>query len=235
MKLIFVDTETTSVKDDARLVQLAYTIEDMPSIESSLFRPPTPISYSAMSVHGITNDDVTELPSFAGSQNATTFITELSSRIFVSHNAPFDIMVLGHEGVTVGWSICTLAVATWVLPEAESYGLHPLRYQFDLEAGAGRAHDAAFDVAVLKELFYYLLTRIKDTKPAITEKEALFEMVKLTRRGRLLRTCYFKPHKGVPWEQLAKIEPSFCRWVISRGFDDETISSVRYWLEKARG
>lgn len=68
MQIILLDTETTSIEPDARLVQLAYKNLATGETLNEYFKPPIPISYGSMAVHHITHEMVADKPAFIGSK-----------------------------------------------------------------------------------------------------------------------------------------------------------------------
>lgn len=100
MNLLFLDTETTDkLENGGRLVQLAYKTSGTKKCEVYYFKPPTPISVEAMSVHHITNEMVENKPAFSDSSAVTTLQFGLDNYIMVAHNAPFDVEILKREGL----------------------------------------------------------------------------------------------------------------------------------------
>jgi exodeoxyribonuclease X len=212
-KLIFLDTESTDNTEDSRLTQLAYKNFNTKEIFNEYFRPPVPISISAMSVTHITNKMVSDKPVFENSKQRDRLIEILSDHILVAHNAPFDIMILRNEGVNVSTSIDTLRIARHLI-ESESYKLQYLRYLLDIDIKA-TAHDALCDVYVLEQLFYHLedLMKLKygiNSRPEIIEK-----MKELSIQPVLMPVFNFGKYRGRTFEEVARIDRRYLEWLYS--------------------
>src|SRR5436309_1672734 len=100
-----VDCETTGVGPDTdEIVSLALVLLDNNGVEinrfSSLVRPSAPIPSAASALHGIHDEDVIDAPTFA--QLAEPLLRLLGGRVFVAHNASFDLAMLQHAFARVG-------------------------------------------------------------------------------------------------------------------------------------
>ncbi|HYS36513.1 MAG TPA: 3'-5' exonuclease [Pseudonocardiaceae bacterium] len=128
---------------------------------SWLVRPPEPITWQATRVHGITNQEVADLPGIDAV--AEDIRAHLGSAVVVAHNAPIDLDVLTRE--LPGWQpaavVDTLKVARLRLPGQASYRLGALVDAFhlarDLPTGL-RPHRASYDALVTARLFVHLAT-----------------------------------------------------------------------------
>lgn len=235
MKLIFLDTETTSVApvngNQPRLVSLGFQLseEDKPTV--AYFNPPTPITYSAMGVHGITHEMVADRPLFEGHEIHKWLTGEIPQRILIAHNAEFDVGILKNEGITnIPFTICTMKVASWILKDAEGHSLSSLRYQYKLPVDGHSPHDVGFDVVMLTQLFKYLFDTMQALHPEKDERTILADMATMSKIPRLQKQAYTKKHKGKTWEQVAREDPDYMRWMMTTDFDLETMFSVQYWL-----
>lgn len=128
---------------------------------SWLVRPPEAITWQATRVHGITNQEVADLPGIdAVAQDVRA---HLDGVVVVAHNAGIDVDVLTRE--LPGWQpdavVDTLKLARVRLPGRPSYRLGALVDAFDLarELPTGlRPHRAAYDALVTARLFLHLAT-----------------------------------------------------------------------------
>ena len=95
MRALFLDTETTDIGADARLVQLAYKNALTGEEVSAYFKPPVDISYGSMAVHHITNKMIADKPEFKESTDDIYLQKVLTNPefIFVAHNAKYDIPI----------------------------------------------------------------------------------------------------------------------------------------------
>ncbi|MCF4123006.1 3'-5' exonuclease [Antribacter sp. KLBMP9083] len=125
-----------------------------------LVRPPSPITWQARAIHGISDADVATAPTI--DQIADDVRTVLQDAVVVGHNVHVDLDVLTRS--LPGWQplerIDTLRLArrTWRLP---SYRLGALVEHRHLDAGlpAGlRPHRADYDALVTARLLVDLAT-----------------------------------------------------------------------------
>ena len=134
--------------------------------------------YGVMAVHGITEEDVADKPSFWDTDTAkllNSLNTEKS--VVIAHNAKFDIDMAKKEGIEwKGYVIDTFRCAKHLL-KSESYAMQYLRYSLGLYKSEKdeeyhalvaqfgdmmNAHNALFDIYVLKKLFFHLISIITD-------------------------------------------------------------------------
>ncbi len=207
MNIIFLDTETTDLDPARRLVQLAYKNPQTGKIVNEFYKPPSPISISAMAVHHITNEMVADKPKFEAAPHAA----EITENIIVAHNAPFDLEVLKNEGMEPGQHIDTLRVARHVI-SAEQYNLQYLRYLLGLDV-AGAAHDALGDVLVLEALFGALKKTVAEKFALTTDEAVLEKMLELTRTPALLTHMNFGKYRGKTFEEVAATDKSYLQWL----------------------
>lgn len=220
--LIFFDTETTA-KDNARLVQLAYAINDDPII-CKLYKPAEPITIEAMEIHHITNEEVENLEPVNGLKGIV-FI----DKIAIAHNAKFDIGVLNREGVDVCDYIDTLRVSQHVLTDSPSHRLQYLRYALKLSPPESNlsAHDAAGDVAMLRELFRFLMVEVEKiytatdnyNKEVDQRKTAIDKMIQLTKTSVLIPKMPFGKYKDMKFYDIKKLDAGYLKWLIKNAAD----------------
>jgi DNA polymerase III epsilon subunit-like protein len=241
MKIIFLDTETTDAKSDARLVQLAYKHADTGDVVNEMFKPPVDITLGAMSVCHITNEMVADKKSFEGSEEKNILIDSLRENIMVAHNAPFDVMILNNEGIHPNFVIDTLRVAQHLIRGHQSYKLQYLRYSLELykELPADIvAHDALSDILVLEKLFYYLFNNLQEQFKDADEKEILQKMINLSNSPLKIKEFTFGKYKGKSFEEVKQIDPGYLQWLYrsetQKSKNDQNRNLV-YTLEKLIG
>ena len=89
---LFLDTETTGLDDHAEICEIAVLDADGTSLVDTLVRPTGPIPDGARQVHGITDDDVRDAPTFA--EIAPWLRDVLDGREVVIYNADYDTRLL---------------------------------------------------------------------------------------------------------------------------------------------
>ncbi len=232
MTYLFFDTETTHKDETGRLVQLAFKLSCEKTIFNELFKPPTPISYEAMSVHHITNEQVADKKTFAESGYKETLQADFNKFLPVAHNAKFDVDILQREGMELKRWICTLKVAQTLLV-MPMYKLQYLRYRLSLPVDDGAtAHDAEGDVMVLEQLFYYLLDEAKKQFEC-DEDEAIEKMLKITADPLLIRAMPFGKYYGQSFEHIVGCDRQYLEWLRGKpDIEPDLYFTINHWLKK---
>lgn len=215
MHPLFLDTETTDVNSHARLVQLAYKNGQTGEEVNEFFKPPTPISFGAMSIHHITNEMVEDKPAFDESGHKERIQSLLADFILVAHNAPFDIAILVTEGVNVDDQkyIDTLRVARHLI-ESPQHKLQYLRYSLKLPiTGPNNAHDALSDIYVLEALYHQLTDTVKTKFSLSDTNEVMKKMIELTHLPVLLTDFKFGKYKGKTFKEVSATDPGYIQWL----------------------
>jgi exodeoxyribonuclease X len=213
MQIIILDTETTDLDEQARLVQLAYKNMMTGDEVCEYFKPPVPISYGAMAITHITEAMVADKPTFSGSNFQIDLGKILIDNILVAHNALFDIKILSNEGVKTNKYIDTLRVARHLI-DSEQYKLQYLRYFLKLDV-EGQAHDAMGDVIVLESLFKHLKEIIKEKFALNSDSEIFQKMMELTQEPVLLKLFTFGKYNGKTFEEVNKLDQGYLKWLFA--------------------
>jgi exodeoxyribonuclease X len=126
-----------------------------------LVRSDQPIKYFATRIHGLTNQDVADAPTFAAIKDDV--LAALDADALVAHNAHVDVNVLRRK--LGDWKtpevFDTLKLARRLLPEAGGYKLGTLVDSFNLAEGMPDGlspHRAGYDALVAARLFVHLAT-----------------------------------------------------------------------------
>jgi len=139
---------------------------------SWLVKPARPITPIVRRIHGLSNQDVADAPSFAEVEDEVR--RALDADVLVAHNAYVDVGVLQrHLGEwTCPEVLDTLKLAKRLRPNQSSYRLGALVEAFGLAAGMPDGlspHRATYDVLVAARLFVQLATRTDNTPRSIEE------------------------------------------------------------------
>lgn len=159
-----VDCETTGTSPEAdEIVSIAVVRLDPDGVElarfASLVRPPGPIPLAATAVHGISDEDVTDAPTFV--ELASTLLALLDGAVFVAHNAAFDLPMVQHAFARAGRAYqppavaCTLDAFRLLEPRASSHRLEALCERRGI--ALDDAHQALGDVVATASLLRVLL------------------------------------------------------------------------------
>lgn len=217
MKLLFVDTETTGLGKEDRLIQVAFKTDlDSSKNEpySFLFRPPFPIPFEAMMTHHITNEMVAGQELFADSLLKKDFIDYSREYIFVAHNAPFDLEMFKREGIEFPLFIDTKRIALHLI-DAPMHKLQYLRYALALNV-EGQAHTAGGDVKVLVALFEYLYRVIEQNLRTSDRKSILDRMMTLSVTPALLKKLYFGQYYGKAFDEVLEHDRQYLSWLYNK-------------------
>jgi DNA polymerase III epsilon subunit-like protein len=154
-------------------------------VQTWLVLPPTPITWHARQIHGISNDDVAGAPSF--DDIVPDVLGALGDAIPVGHAVHNDLAVL--RRVLPGWdppfAVDTLRLARHVL-DLPSCGLGALVEHYDLGVGlpAGmRAHRADYDALVTSKLLIELATTLNPQGATLAELRQAAGMTSATTAG----------------------------------------------------
>lgn len=207
-ELLFLDTETTGLDAEDRLVEVGYAPAGHPSI-SERFRAPVPVKIGAMAVNHISNKMLEDKLPFEGSdmkRNLLMFAEE--GYVLVAHNAPFDLAMLAKEGVVFENYIDTKKMSHALDPnqEMESHRLQYLRYYYGVELPNAEAHTAEGDIAVLEAVFHCLHERLG--KPSIDE------LMALSKRPVLHTKFKFGKYNGNDIASVAAVNPGYLEWLL---------------------
>lgn len=150
---------------------------------SWLVKPESPIKHFATRIHGLTNKDVADCPTFE--EVKPDVLMALSHPAIVAHNAHVDLGVLQRK--LTGWEppevFDTLKLARRLVPGMSSYRLGNLVEEFKLAEGLSEdlnPHRATYDALVAARLFVLLATKahsleeLRGQPPKEVDENALF-------------------------------------------------------------
>ena len=136
------------------------------------FRPPTKISYHATRVHGITNRDISQHPTFDDQRAGV--IDTLGEDPILGHAVSVELhgMRLHMPDWTPEQAICTLRIAKRLYPDQKRHKLSVLIEQFGLvdkvRAISGqRPHHALYDAVATALLFRNLASAAGEKMPGL--------------------------------------------------------------------
>lgn len=236
MNITFIDTETTWIEENDKIIQLAL-INDIwwkenIRLESNYSNWGQRISLGAKVVHGIIESDLIWLEVFWINSKEYKFIKENNnSTVFVAHNAKFDIWMLAKYWLKINKFIDTLQISKYLLQDIEeefeySYKEQVLKYwlmekwiQFPKET---KAHNAMWDVIVLRVILYYLLWLLKKTHNIPSNEKAIEKMIELSNSPILIKKIpnWYKKYKWLTFEYVAQNDIKYIDWLYSNTNDD---------------
>ena len=89
---LFLDTETTGLKDDAEVVEISIIDSTGKPLLDTLVKPVYPIPQEAIDIHGITNERVAEAPTWL--EIHEEFCQLIQNRTLLIYNVDYDIRIL---------------------------------------------------------------------------------------------------------------------------------------------
>jgi DNA polymerase-3 subunit epsilon/exodeoxyribonuclease X len=229
--LVFLDTETTGLELSDRICSIGFVSDD--DMHYELINPLKKVPPSACAIHHITNEMLKDAPVFTLSQTQSK-LNELNTieNILVSHNAPFDLVMLQKEGITwQGGIIDTLKCAKALMDDLDGYGLQFLRYELRLyrneleffgEYGVDIfPHHALSDALHVKMIYSYLLE--------MADEE---ELINLSQSRLLLSKLPFGKYAKKRIETIALKDPMYLKWMLESlmDMDEDLRYSIEYYL-----
>ena len=233
MKFIILDTETTGVEEEDRIIQLSYLVTDedgnILEVYDNLCMAPLPIKFDSMAIHHITPEMIEGKPACVDTE-AFRRLNELNmpENVLIIQNAEFDEAMLAKEGFVSRMKLIdTYRILRKKYPLQTPHGLQHKRYELGLykkepalieRLGVTvRAHDALGDVVVLKLFLDHLLT-----------EQELHEMIELCSGPIMLDIMTFGKHKGKTFEEIALNDRNSLQYMIDT-FDLDT--DLRHTME----
>ncbi len=158
---VYLDTETTGVRGDAEIVDIAVIAADGHVAFESLVKPPGSIPLEASRIHGIFDGDVQHEPDWA--QIAETIFPLLKGRRIVAYNADYDRRILATASASRGlrppdsrWECAMQAYAAFVGRPGRFDGFHRHKLDdaarsFGIQPGG---HRAVADAEVCRQVVH---------------------------------------------------------------------------------
>ena len=234
--IVFFDIESTglNVATD-RIVEIC-AVKVMPNgdeeIKTRRINPPIPISAEAHAVHGISNEDVKDCPTFK--EIAKSLAKWMEGCDFAGYNSiKFDIPLLAEEflraGVDFDFRKRHLVDVQNIFHKMEQRTLSAA-YKFYCQKDLENAHSAEADTLATYEILKGQLDRYPDTLQNDVKMLAEFSTkTKLADyAGRIalndkdVPVFNFGKHKGKPVEEVFVSEPSYYSWMMNGDFTLDT-------------
>lgn len=230
--LIFFDLETTgtdTVKD--RIVEISY-LKVFPNgkeeIKTRRLNPEMPIPPSATAIHGISNEDVKDCPTFK--QIARSLATQMEGCDLAGFNSSrFDIPLLVEEflraDVDIDFTKRKMIDVQVIFHKKEQRTLEAA-YKFYCDKELTDAHSAEADTVATYEVLKAQLDKYPDLENDMEKLAAEFSSYNnnVDFAGRIIlndegiEVFNFGKHKGKPVAEVLKNEPSFYAWIMDADF-----------------
>ena len=227
MKMRVFDLETTGLPEDeaADICEVGYTdllsSGEICATRWQLIDPGHPIPPELSAIHHITNEDVAGMPT---SDTVVPYLTDgmTLTDIFVAHNADFERHFTPLPEYRF---ICTHKVAHHLYPDLKSHSNQALRYRFGLPVDrefANQAHRAGPDSHVTAHLL----------RAFLQFGVSIEEMLEITSRPIILRTCPLNKYYGQPWEN---VDEGYLEWILrTPDMKKDVVNTAKHHLELRR-
>ena len=230
MTTYILDTETTGLIEP-HMTEVAYSIVEindgkvfvLQAPRAKRFNPLKEISLGSMAISHICDEDVSHEPPH------TDFRLPSSVEYLIGHNIDFDMQVLKNAGVThEPKSICTNAMANYLLPTLESHKLVSLLYHFHRDiarAQAKNAHAAIADIYFTELVLISLIDLANSQGHKINDVESLYEFSEM---ARIPTHLSFGKHKGEAIADLAANSEGvgYIKWLLKQGSVDPYLAQA---------
>ncbi len=234
--LLFFDIESTglNVATD-RIVEIC-AVKVMPNgdeeVKTRRINPTIPISPEAQAVHGISNEDVKDCPTFR--EIAKSLAKWMEGCDFAGYNSiKFDIPMLAEEllraGIDFDFRKRNLVDVQNIFHKMEQRTLSAA-YKFYCQKDLENAHSAEADTLATYEILKSQLDRYPDKLQNDVKMLAEFStrsrLVDYAGRIALndkdVPVFNFGKHKGKPVEEVFRTEPSYYSWMMNGDFTLDT-------------
>jgi DNA polymerase III subunit epsilon len=234
MRQIVLDTETTGLEPEAghRVIEIGGVelIDRKPTGRHfhRYINPQREVDEGALSVHGITNEFLSDKPLFA--DVADELMAFLDGAELIIHNAPFDVMFLDYElgrlpnlrkrvedKCTV---VDTLALARHKHP-GQKNSLDALCRRYDVDNSQRELHGALLDAEILADVYLMMtggqtaLFSYEESETAVVGPETL-EIVRLAvdrpRLRVIVASALELTRHGAMLDELDKLSRGNCVW-----------------------
>lgn len=230
--LVFFDLETTGINiTQDRIVEMSF-LKIYPSgkeeVKSKRINPERPIPKEATAIHGITDEDVKDCPTFK--QIAKSLADQLEGCDLAGYNSSrFDVPMLAEEflraGIDFDMSKRKFVDVQIIFHKKEQRTLEAA-YKFYCDKILENAHSAEADTIATYEVLKSQLDRYPDL---VNEVEALSKefssfnnnvdfagRIVLNDKG--VEVFNFGKHRGKPVLEVFKNEPSYYAWMMDGDF-----------------
>ena len=234
--LVFFDIESTGLSPEKdRIVEISL-IKVYPDgheeVRTRRLNPECHIPEESTAVHGITDDDVRDCPTFR--QVAKSLASMIQGCDIAGYNSNrFDVPLLGEEfiraDVEVDFSRCRFIDVQTIFHKMERRTLEAA-YKFYCDKDLTEAHSAEADTRATLEVLKAQLDRYPEDLQNDVEFLSSFTMQQrnLDLAGRVVYNekdevvINFGKHKGVPVAEVLKKEPGYYDWVMKADFPEDT-------------
>lgn len=233
--IVFIDIESTglSISDD-RIVEISIlkvNLDGSEDVKTIRINPEKPISEEAMNVHGITNEEVANCPTFKGV--AKTIADFIKGADIGGYNSnKYDIPLLSEEflrcDIDIDLKKRKFVDVQTIFHKMEKRTLEAA-YKFYCDKDLENAHSAEADIRATYEILKSQLDRYPTLENSV---EKLAEFSSFNRNvdfaGRIIldendkEIFNFGKHKGKLVDEVLEKDPGFYGWMMQADFTLDT-------------
>lgn len=229
--LVFFDLETTGVNVASdRIVEISW-LKILPDGKESgktlLVNPTIPIDPRAIAIHGITDEDVKDKPSF--SELARTLAKEFEGCDFAGYNSnKFDIPLLAEEFLRAGVDFDLRKrkfIDVQVIFHKMEQRTLAAAYQFYCKKELENAHSAEADTLATYEILKAQLDHYEHLQNDVdylsvfsTQNRSVDLAGRIIYNDKDIEVFNFGKYKGEPVEEVLKKDPGYFGWILNGDF-----------------
>jgi len=246
--LVFFDLETTGLRiSDARIIEISIIKvfpEQKTSEHTTRINPTVPIPPQSTEIHGITDDDVKNKPTFKNiSSKLFSFLYDCDLVGYNSNN--YDIPILAEEFLRTGFYF-DLTDRKMIDVQSIYHQMEPRNlkaaYKFYCQKDLEGAHSAKADT---KATFEVLQAQLKTYDSLESSLDFLHAMCERKRKvdhvGKVVfdendvKVFNFGKHFGKPVEQVIREYPDYFDWLLQEGQIPNYTKKILYDIRKELG
>ena len=233
--MVFVDLETTglNVASD-RIVEISWLKiqpDGKESIKTQLVNPTIPIDPRAIAIHGITDEDVKDKPTF--SELARTLANEFEGCDFAGYNSnKFDIPLMAEEFLRAGVDFDLRKrkfIDVQVIFHKMEQRTLVAAYQFYCKKVLEDAHSAEADTLATYEIlkaqldhYEHLQNDVDYLSAFSTQNKSVDLAGRIIYNDKDIEVFNFGKYKGEPVEEVLKKDPGYFGWILNGDFPQYT-------------
>jgi DNA polymerase-3 subunit epsilon len=229
--LVFFDLETTGINVASdRIVEISWLKiqpDGRESKQTQLVNPTIPIDPKAIAIHGITDEDVKDKPTF--SELARTLANEFEGCDFAGYNSnKFDIPLLAEEFLRAGVDFDLRKrkfIDVQVIFHKMEQRTLTAAYQFYCKKVLEDAHSAEADTLATYEILkaqldhYEHLQNDVDYLSAFSTQNRSVDLAgRIIYNDKDIEVFNFGKYKGEPVEEVLKKDPGYFGWILNGDF-----------------
>jgi DNA polymerase-3 subunit epsilon len=229
--LIFFDLETTGINIASdRIVEISWLKiqpDGRESIQTELVNPTIPIDPQATAIHGISDEDVKDKPTF--SEMAQSLANDFEGCDFAGYNSnKFDIPLLAEEFLRAGVDFDLRKrkfIDVQVIFHKMEQRTLAAAYQFYCQKVLENAHSAEADTRATYEVLKSQLDRYEDLQNDVdylsdfsTQNRSADLAGRIIYNDRDIEVFNFGKYKGEPVEEVLEKDPGYFGWILNGDF-----------------